>query len=198
MSYKGTCEQHVTDGIVVTCANGGQLVSTATDVINYQGLPTASTPCHKFPDKQLVDPLLSLGKLVTHGCRIAFAGDKVTVTNPQGIVVLIGSKPPHWNVYTVPLPIGRARPKLPTTIDFPTPPDPAPKISGVPSLSSQNIANHIMTSAEKNRTSMTVAQTRLKNIKNGILTAKTRQLVSQNPLKHKIVISQPIREIEAI
>ena len=90
MSYKGNCERLVRDGIIVTCANGGQLVSTATDIINYQGLPPAATPCHKFPDKQLVDPLLPLGKLATHGCRIAFIGDKVTVTNPQGTVVLIG------------------------------------------------------------------------------------------------------------
>ena len=51
MSYKGICEKRVTNGIVVTRANGGQLISTATDVINYQGLPQAATPCHKFPDE---------------------------------------------------------------------------------------------------------------------------------------------------
>ena len=66
MSYKGNDERRVTNGIVVTCANGGQLVSTATDVINYQGLPPGATMCHKFPDRQLVDPLLSLGKLTTY------------------------------------------------------------------------------------------------------------------------------------
>lgn len=60
--------------------------------------------------------------------------------NPQGTVVLIGRKPPHLNVYTVPLPIGRAQPELPTAINFPTLPDPAPKISGVPS---ENIANQV-------------------------------------------------------
>ena len=120
MRYKGNCEKKVTDGIIVTCANGGQLVSTATDVINYQGLPPAAIPCHKFPNRQLVDPLLSLGKLATHGCCIAFVGDKVTVTNPQGTVVLIRSKPPHRNVYTVPLPFGQARLELPATINFPT------------------------------------------------------------------------------
>ena len=35
MSYKGNCEKRVDNGIVVTCANGGELISTATDVINY-------------------------------------------------------------------------------------------------------------------------------------------------------------------
>ena len=121
------------NGIIVTCANGGQLTSTATDVINYQGLPAAATPCHKFPDDQLVDPLLSLGKLATHGCQIVFDGDKVTVTNPAGTVALIGRKPCNRNVYTVPLPLGRAPPKL--TVNIPTP---APKISG-----NRNIANHV-------------------------------------------------------
>ena len=93
MSYKGNREQRVSNGIIVTCANGGQLTSTATDILNYQGLPAAATPCHKFPDDQLVDPLLSLGKLAAHGCRIVFTGDKVTVTNPAGTVALIGRKP---------------------------------------------------------------------------------------------------------
>ena len=158
MSYKGNSEKKVTNGIIVTCANGGRLVSTATDVINYQGLPPAATPCHKFPDRQLVDPLLSLGKLATHGCRIAFAGDKVTVTNPQGTVVLIGSKPPHRNVYTVPLPIGQARSKLPVTINFPTLPASTQKISGDPS-SSHNVANQVVTTTERKHTGMKNNQT---------------------------------------
>ena len=72
MSYKGNCERLTTQGIAVTCANGGQLVSTATDIINFQGLPKAATECHKFPNNQLVDPLLSLGKLTEHGCPVIF------------------------------------------------------------------------------------------------------------------------------
>ena len=104
MSYKGNREQRVApgNGIIVTCANGGQLTSTATDIINYQGLPPAATPCHKFPDDTLVDPLLSLGKLATHGCRIVFSGDKVTVTNPAGTVALIGRKPVSYTHLTLP------------------------------------------------------------------------------------------------
>ena len=135
------CERLVSDGMTVTCANGGQLVSTATDIINYQGLPPAATPCHKFPDRQLVDPLLSLGKLATHGCKIAFVGDKVTVTNPDGIVVLIGRKSPHQNVYTVPLPIGRPDITPPSSIHVT---HPAPKIGGALNILqdiSQNTAN---------------------------------------------------------
>ena len=61
MSYKGNCETPTTQGITVTCANGGQLVSTVTDIINFHGLPPAATRCHKFPNEMLVDPLLSLG-----------------------------------------------------------------------------------------------------------------------------------------
>ena len=161
MSYKGNREQRVSagNGIVVTCANGGQLVSTATDVINYQGLPAAATPCHKFPDDQLVDPLLSLGKLATHGCRIVFAGDKVTVTNPAGTVALIGRKPYNRNVYTVPLPIGRALP--PPTIDFPTP---APKISG-----NQNIANQVITNSQGETVSALTKNTARQRKENDIL-----------------------------
>ena len=61
MSYKGNHETPTRNGITVTCANGGQLKATATDIINLQGLPVAATTCHKFPNSQLVDPLLSLG-----------------------------------------------------------------------------------------------------------------------------------------
>ena len=119
---------------------------TATDVINYQGLPSAATPCHKFPDHQLVDPLLSLGKLATHGCHITFVGDKVTVTNPDGKIVLVGRKPRHRNVYTVPLPIGRPSP--PPSIVCHTP---ASKISGIPK---QNL-----TQSETTKDSVPMAQT---------------------------------------
>ena len=34
MSYKGNHKRPVTNAIVVTCANGGKLISTATAVIN--------------------------------------------------------------------------------------------------------------------------------------------------------------------
>ena len=84
MSYKGNCELPTTQGISVTCANGGHLVSTATDVINFHGLPPAATKCHKFPNNQLVDPLISLGKLTEHGCHVIFKKHTVEVTNENG------------------------------------------------------------------------------------------------------------------
>ena len=62
MNYRGNNEVFTDQGITVTCANGGQLVSTAIDIINFHGLPAATKTCHKFPNDQLVDPLLSLGK----------------------------------------------------------------------------------------------------------------------------------------
>jgi len=93
----------------VTCANGGQLVSTATDIINFHRLPTAAKTCHKFPDNQLVDPLLSLGKLTEHGCRVIFKRDTVEVTNSDCLLVLVGQKPIGRNIYTVPLPLGQSQ-----------------------------------------------------------------------------------------
>jgi len=188
MSYKGNQERRVSNGIVVTCANGGQLTSTATDVLNYQGLPAAATPCHKFPDDQLVDPLLSLGKLATHGCRIVFAGDKVTVTNPAGTVALIGRKPCNRNVYTVPLPLGRAPP--PPTVSIPTP---APKISG---MMMQNNANSIvvtnqsmMMSVQKKNTNVPSQKrettTKLKKNTNVSLAQKHTENDIFRPKKHK-------------
>ena len=104
MSYKGNQEKHTSHGITVTCANGGKLVSTATDIINFQGIPTAAKECHKFPNCQLVDPLLSLGKLTEYGCNINFKKDTVEVINADGITILIGQKPVGRNVYMVPLP----------------------------------------------------------------------------------------------
>ena len=94
MSYKGNHETPTTNGITVTCANGGQLKATETDIINLQGL-------------QLVDPLLSLGKLTAHGCRVIFKRDTVEVTNREGLLILVGHKPLGRNIYTVPLPLGR-------------------------------------------------------------------------------------------
>ena len=88
MSYKGNGEQLTSQGISVTCANGGQLVSTATDFINFQGLPRAATQCHKFPNNQLVDPLISLGKLTEHGCQVKFKKETVEVTNSDGLLIL--------------------------------------------------------------------------------------------------------------
>ena len=99
MSYKGNDEKLTSQGISVTCANGGQLVSTATDIINFQGLPVAATRCHKFPNNQLVDPLISLGKLTEHGCHVNFKKKTVEVTNSDGLLVLVGQKPIGRNIY---------------------------------------------------------------------------------------------------
>ena len=108
MSYKGNGERLTSQGISVTCANGGQLVSTATDFINFQGLPIAATQCHKFPNNQLVDPLISLGKLTEHGCQVKFKKETVEVTNSDGLLILVGQKPIGRNIYTVPLPLGHS------------------------------------------------------------------------------------------
>ena len=119
MSYKGNCEIPTTQGISVTCANGGQLVSTATDIINFQGLPAAATQCHKFPNNQLVDPLLSLEKLTKHGCQVIFKKNTVEVTNKDGLLILVGQKPIGRNIYTVPLPLGHSHPAVPHTLTVP-------------------------------------------------------------------------------
>ena len=93
MSYRGNNERPTRSGIRVTCAKGGQLVSTATDVINFHGLPTAACECHKFPDHQLVDPLVSPGKLAANGCNVTFNANIVEVTNQEGTTILLGTKP---------------------------------------------------------------------------------------------------------
>ena len=117
MSYKDNQETQTDHGITVTCANGGQLVSTATDVINFQGLPTAAKGCHKFPNTELVDPLLSLGKLTENGCTVVFKRKTFEVTNRNGTVVLVGQKPLGRNVYTVLLPLGNPQ-NVPQTLQF--------------------------------------------------------------------------------
>ena len=103
MSYKSNHEQLTKRGIPVTCANGGQLVSAATDVINFHGIPTAAKKYHKFPNHPLVDPLMSLGKLTEHGCNANFRKDKVEVTNSDGITISVGQKPIGRNIYTLSL-----------------------------------------------------------------------------------------------
>ena len=87
MSYKGNHETPTANGINVTCANGGQLVSTATDKINFYGIPTEAKKCHKFPNGQLIDPLLSLGKLTAHGCNVLFKKNVIEVTNGAGTII---------------------------------------------------------------------------------------------------------------
>ena len=109
MSYKGNQKKLTNRGITVTCANGGQLISTATDIINLQGVPTEAKKCHKFPNHQLVDPLLSLEKLTEHGCNVNFKKNTVEVINSEGITILIGQKPVGRNIYTVPLPLGKTQ-----------------------------------------------------------------------------------------
>ena len=124
MSYKGNCETPTTTGITVTCASGGKLISTATDIIKFHGLPTEARRCHKFPNHQLVGPLLSLGKLTQHGSRVLFKKDTVGVTNSDGLLILVGQKPVGRNIYTVPLPTGPSpnNPQnIPQTLQFITP-----------------------------------------------------------------------------
>ena len=96
-------------------------MSTATEIVNFHGLPTAAKICHKFPDNQLVDPLLSLGKLTEHGCRIVFKKDMVEVTNSDGLLILVGQKPIGRNIYTVPLPLGQLPQNIPRTLQVVTP-----------------------------------------------------------------------------
>ena len=62
--------------------------------------------CHKFPNHQLADPLLSLGKLTEHVCNVGFKKDTVEVTNADRITILVGQKLIGRNIYTVPLPLG--------------------------------------------------------------------------------------------
>ena len=100
------------------------MVSTATDIIHFHGLPAVAKRCHKFPNHQLVDPLLSLGKLTEHGCRIIFKQNIVEVTNSNGLLILEGQKPVGWNIYTVPLPLGQPQnipQNIPQTLQFITP-----------------------------------------------------------------------------
>ena len=134
MSYKGNQEKLTNCGITVTCANGGQLVSTATDIINFHGIPTAAKKCHKFPNHQLVDPLLSLGKLTEHGCNVNFKKNTVEVTNSDGITTLVGQKPIGRNIYTVALPLGTTQ-NIPQDIQTFINHAAVPKISGVPTKS---------------------------------------------------------------
>ena len=181
MSYKGNNERAVADGIVVTYANGGQLVSTATDVINYHGLPLAAKRCHKFPDRQLVDPLLSLGKLTTYGCGVTFNDNNVVVTNREGLVVLIGTKPRGRNVYTVPLPNG-----VPTTNSFP-PTVTVPKICGI--IKSDN-KNHPVTVTHQPMThlGMTETENKLHTVtKNKLHTRQTPKITQKHKNSHNSV-----------
>ena len=125
MGYRGNHETLTKHGITVTCANGGQLVSTATDIINFHDIPTEAKKCHNFPNHQLVDPLLSLGKLTEHGCNVNFTKNTVGVTNSYGITILIGQKPIGRNIYTAPLPLGTTQ-NIPLDITVEV-----PKIRGV-------------------------------------------------------------------
>ena len=117
MSYKGNYETPTSDGITVTCANGGRLKATATDIMNLQRLPVAATTCHKFLNNQLVDPLLSLKKLTAHGCPVVFKKDTVEVINRDGLLILVGHKPLGRNIYAVPLPLGHSE-NIPRNIRF--------------------------------------------------------------------------------
>ena len=98
MSYRSNHKKLTNREITVTCANGGQLISTATDIINFHEFPMDATKCHKFPNYQLVDPLFSLGKLTEHGCNVTFKRDTVEVTDSDGITILVGQKT-HWEKY---------------------------------------------------------------------------------------------------
>ena len=156
MSYKGNQEKLTNRGITVTCANGGQLVSTATDIINFHGIPTAAKKCHKFPNHQLVDPLLSLGKLTEHGCNVNFKKNTVEVTNSAGITILVGQKPLGRNIYTVPLPLGQPK-NIPQDISVKD-----PKISvKVPKIRGVTAATALTTAAAAINHSKVIIQPKL-------------------------------------
>ena len=63
MSYKGTNEQLVSNGIQVQCANKTQFSSEATDTLDTPTLPTEMRGCHKFADDAMAEPLFAVEKV---------------------------------------------------------------------------------------------------------------------------------------
>ena len=110
MSYKGTNEQITHQKVVVGCANGATMVSTATDELDLPSLPAAARTCYKFAD--IAEPLVSVKKIVKSGCNVLFEATKVTIRDTNtGKPVLTGKFDPIKNLYTVPL-HERRKPRL--------------------------------------------------------------------------------------
>ena len=102
-TYKGTHHQATErgNGILVQCANGTTMTSVATDGLNLQSLPKAAQECHKFD--HMPTPLLSVKIFCDNNFDVLFKRDKVTVTNEEGITVLVGAFDPTPDLYMVPL-----------------------------------------------------------------------------------------------
>lgn len=102
MSYKGTNEQLKHQQVVVGCANGATMTSSATDDLDLPSLPAAARSCYKF--HEIAEPLISVKKIVKNGCSVLFEATKVTVKDTTtGKPVLTGRFNPVKNLYTVPL-----------------------------------------------------------------------------------------------
>ena len=152
----------------------------------------------------MVDPLLSLRKLTHYGCPVTFVDNTVTVTNPDGVVILVGRKLCGRNIYTVPLPKGLRPRVFPSTITLPAQAT-APKISGIQANHIKPITEtklsetvtHNMTIASPARTKQMSRMTSENTNKQAEILVKTTNTPFPRPQNTKNVITRLIRELEA-
>eukprot|EP00536_Pseudo-nitzschia_multiseries_P017617 jgi/Psemu1/51768/gm1.51768_g len=100
-TYQGGAHQDTPGALMVGCANGSKMRSTATDLLDLPRLPLKARGCHKFNEVEL--PLVSVPKLCSTGCHVEFSKDNVTVIGPTQQVILTGQRDPLRNLYMVPL-----------------------------------------------------------------------------------------------
>jgi hypothetical protein len=103
-SFQGVEEDTTRKGLEVGCANIQIIESVSTDTLNFTKPNKGSNTCHKFKDKDMENPLLSIPQLAKNGNDILMTEGKVLVIDREKEeLVLDGTMDPNWGLYLVPL-----------------------------------------------------------------------------------------------
>ena len=103
MSYRGTDEQLVSNGIKVQCANKTHFTSEATDILNTPTLRTEMLGCHIFADSAMAKPLFAVKKVTNAKGSVHFFPNIVVLCDKDAKILLTGPHQHHQQRHVIPI-----------------------------------------------------------------------------------------------